>query len=211
MYHLPAPQHTMSSSSSAIPITRKDVSAAADEDAFGFGTSGSPRTRAHQLLARSPAKAASSNAHSHSASSTSLNAVAYLKSLKAVRERATLALKTAMARGSGDHFDLDLAMLDDAASFVIELGFRDYAVGDKIDASKIPPHSRWRQFEAGGRDRIKDMMDSWGEFRSPHDMGSAISVIFGSETRSYLSLPSFRFHMIWMQDPRWTLWSGYVE
>jgi hypothetical protein len=67
-----------------------------------------------------------------------------------------------MKKGQGDFFSLDLAMLDDVASFVIELAHRDYSVNDKIDVGKIPPHSRWRHFEAGGVDRIGQMMEIWG-------------------------------------------------
>ena len=146
------------STSSAIDIKKPS---SPSDDAFGFGTSGSSVSRRH-FLSTSPLK---SPGNSGATNTGQRDAINYLRSLKAVRERSTLALERAVAQGTGQHFALDLAKLDDAAEFVLGLAKRDYGGANGLDVDKIPPHSRWKHFETGGVDRIAPMLQSWGGHR----------------------------------------------
>lgn len=97
-----------------------------------------------------------------------------LRQLATVRSRATQCLSVCLAREppKGDHFSIDTSNLDAAAEFVLSLAKRDYPDGQAgVDVGKIPGHSRWRHFEAGGVDRIKPMLERWEKgdyfYRSP--------------------------------------------
>ncbi|RUP33936.1 hypothetical protein BC936DRAFT_138551 [Jimgerdemannia flammicorona] len=79
----------------------------------------------------------------------------YLKSLKAIRERCTKVYDKAKA-GKLHHFDVDTSKLTDVVQFVVSLIRRDHP-----DISKIPPHSRWRHFDVGGRPRVQNLVNSW--------------------------------------------------
>lgn len=83
--------------------------------------------------------------------------VDYLKSLKSIRDRASLLLEYP------EHlqcFNLDLKRLPEVADEIVNLIKRDYA-----SPSDIPPHSRWRHFEAGPNgvkvDRIGKLLAKW--------------------------------------------------
>ena len=78
------------------------------------------------------------------------DAVAYLCTPEAIRERAGAVL----ARGLRDglrHFAIDLRRLDAAADLVAAVTRERYPAG------AIPPHSRWRHFDAGGVDRVAEL------------------------------------------------------
>lgn len=53
-----------------------------------------------------------------------------------------------------DHFTVDLGKMDSTADFVIKVMTSQYP------DLKVPYHSRWRHFEAGGVDRIKSLQDN---------------------------------------------------
>jgi hypothetical protein len=74
------------------------------------------------------------------------DAVTYLRSTAAVRERAALLLARAREGGSAE-FAVDDARLDHAAGEVAAVTRARYP------SLEIPYHSRWRHFEAGGVDR----------------------------------------------------------
>jgi hypothetical protein len=67
-------------------------------------------------------------------------------SAAAVRERCGIVF-TAAERGEAPHFHLHLDRLDDAAALVVETTRRRYP------DLRVPFHSRWRHFAAGGVDR----------------------------------------------------------
>jgi len=69
-----------------------------------------------------------------------------LRSAAAVRKRCRL-VHDWVAAGQSPHFELDEARLDDVAACVVDVTRAAYP------DLKIPPHSRWRHFAAGGIDR----------------------------------------------------------
>jgi len=75
-------------------------------------------------------------------------AVADLCSLSLVRERCASILD-AIARGDSAHFTLDRARLADAADVTAAV------TRERYPDLRIPYHSRWRHFEAGGVDRAQ--------------------------------------------------------
>ncbi|MBV9551910.1 MAG: DUF1688 family protein, partial [Alphaproteobacteria bacterium] len=70
----------------------------------------------------------------------------YLLSAAAVRERCTRVLEAA-ERGGTAHFRLAAERLRDVARLVADVTRRRYP------DLRVPPHSRWRHFAAGGVDR----------------------------------------------------------
>ncbi|KAJ1564126.1 hypothetical protein HK096_009494, partial [Nowakowskiella sp. JEL0078] len=81
----------------------------------------------------------------------------YLRSLQAIRERTTLLLTHP---DKLRHFTVVDSQISDVVEFVLSLIKRDYKV-----PADIPPHSRWRHFEASTTatpiDRITPLMASW--------------------------------------------------
>ena len=73
--------------------------------------------------------------------------LAYLRSPRAVRERAHALLALAEA-GALESFTVNAARLADVADRVVAVTRRHYP-----DVGAIPPHGRWRHFGAGGIDR----------------------------------------------------------
>ena len=80
------------------------------------------------------------------------SALAALLSAEAVRERCHEML-AACERDALPHFTLDTARLAGVAAYVADEVRRNYP------SLKIPFHSRWRHFEAGGIDRITPLLD----------------------------------------------------
>jgi hypothetical protein len=70
----------------------------------------------------------------------------YILTAQAVRERCGLVFAPA-ERGEAPHFRLHLDRLDDAARLVADITRRHYP------DLRVPPHSRWQHFSAGGIDR----------------------------------------------------------
>ncbi|CAG8445462.1 305_t:CDS:2 [Acaulospora morrowiae] len=81
--------------------------------------------------------------------------IKYLKSLKAIRERAKKVYEKAEANAL-NHFKVDFSKLEVVVSKVIFLIKRDYK-----QISDIPPHGRWRHFEVGGKDRVQTLIEEW--------------------------------------------------
>ncbi len=79
-----------------------------------------------------------------------MNAVDYLRSTVAVRERCNNILN-AVLDGQSRCFDVDLSCLSVAANRVATLTKQRFPDG------KIPYHARWRHFEAGGIDRLASL------------------------------------------------------
>ncbi|KAJ2992663.1 hypothetical protein HDV02_002948, partial [Globomyces sp. JEL0801] len=83
--------------------------------------------------------------------------VTYLQSLPSVRQRAKLLLDNPDCL---QNFDVDLSKLPEVADFICKLVKRDYQSLDDI-----PPHSRWRHFEASTNktvvDRISPLLLIW--------------------------------------------------
>ncbi|KAH6599083.1 hypothetical protein BASA50_003293 [Batrachochytrium salamandrivorans] len=84
----------------------------------------------------------------------------YLKSLGSIRERTQLVLQQPQHL---QHFDVHLDQMDAVVNAVMMLIVRDYS-----SPTDIPPHSRWRHFEAASAamklakcDRINPLLGSW--------------------------------------------------
>ncbi|KAH9264234.1 hypothetical protein BASA83_012314 [Batrachochytrium salamandrivorans] len=84
----------------------------------------------------------------------------YLKSLGSIRERTQLVLQQPQHL---QHFDVHLDQMDAVVNAVMMLIVRDYS-----SPTDIPPHSRWRHFEAASAamklakcDRINPLLESW--------------------------------------------------
>lgn len=90
-------------------------------------------------------------------------AAAYLRTTAAVRERAAQLLARAR-QGESAWFTIGGdAMLDDAAQVVAEVTRERYPSG------RIPFHSRWRHFEAGGVDRLAALDRLLGDGVTPRE------------------------------------------
>lgn len=85
------------------------------------------------------------------------DAVSYLLTLEAVRERATKVYNAAKD-GKLNHFDYDEARMADAADFVASLIMRDFGP-DRFH--EIPPHGRWQHFEVGQVPRVENLLREW--------------------------------------------------
>jgi hypothetical protein len=81
-----------------------------------------------------------------------MNAVDYLRSTTAVRERCNNILN-AVLDGKSNCFEVDLSRLNVAAAKVAEL------TNKRFPDHRIPYHARWRHFEAGGIDRLASLPD----------------------------------------------------
>jgi Protein of unknown function (DUF1688) len=79
----------------------------------------------------------------------------YLRSTRAIRERANAVLEAVRADRSR-YWQLDESKLDDAADVVTSVTCERYP------DLKIPYHSRWRHFEAGGRNRYGTFVAALG-------------------------------------------------
>ena len=77
----------------------------------------------------------------------------YLQSLSSIRERCGL---LASHGESLEHFTLNTDKIDGVVEYVIALMSRDYGSVDEI-----PPHSRWRHFDAGGVKRVDGLIATW--------------------------------------------------
>jgi hypothetical protein len=77
-------------------------------------------------------------------------AVAYLRSPEAIRERAGAILAHGLD-GRLDHFTVDPTRLAPAADLVATV------TCERFPSLCVPPHSRWRHFDAGGHDRLADV------------------------------------------------------
>ncbi len=76
-----------------------------------------------------------------------IDSAAYLRTPAAIRERAALVLRH-VENGQSPWFALDAAGLEAAVQATLKVTRQRFR-----DPAKIPFHSRWRHFEAGGRDR----------------------------------------------------------
>ncbi|KZF20253.1 DUF1688-domain-containing protein [Xylona heveae TC161] len=82
--------------------------------------------------------------------------VAYLRSLHSVRDRAKFVLEKAR-QNQLSHFTVDTSKFRDTAAYIVSIIKRDYAP----DYESIPPHGCWQHFEAGGRPRVDQLLQSW--------------------------------------------------
>lgn len=86
----------------------------------------------------------------------SLDAVGYLRSLGAVRERCKVVTEKALSNQL-NHFDVDLDKFPDVVQFVCRIIKRDY----DAPFQSIPGHGRYQHFGVGGRDRIAHLLSTW--------------------------------------------------
>lgn len=83
-------------------------------------------------------------------------AIAWLRTPDAIRARSGNVL-AAGGQGALRHFAIDRARLDAAADYVIATMRANYPSLD------VPPHSRWRHFSVGGRDRWRLLATELGD------------------------------------------------
>jgi hypothetical protein len=96
----------------------------------------------------------------------------YLTSLQAVRERSQLVFEK-VRQGQGKCFSLDPTKQNDVIRYVVGI-IKVHLVNGGIDRQRdydspytsIPPHGRWQHFNAGGRQRIEQLIESWGSMAS---------------------------------------------
>ncbi len=101
--------------------------------------------------------AAPSNSAGPGSDADPVAAITWLQSSEAVRERAGRVLAAA-ERAELEHFDLVPDQLDPTADYVIDTIHANYP------SLNIPPHSRWRHFTAGGRDRWRGLASELDHF-----------------------------------------------
>ncbi|CAM9784869.1 unnamed protein product, partial [Choristocarpus tenellus] len=78
-----------------------------------------------------------------------------LRNLECIRSRCR-AIHDAAKSDRLNHFRVNPSKLDTVATFVQNLMDKDYP-----SYEDVPYHSRWRHFEVGGLDRIKDLRVTW--------------------------------------------------
>jgi len=81
---------------------------------------------------------------------TAADAVAYLSTPEAIRERAAAVLAAGLA-GRLAHFAIDLSRLTAAADLVATI------TRERYPSLKVPVHSRWRHFDVGGHGRLAEL------------------------------------------------------
>jgi hypothetical protein len=91
--------------------------------------------------------------------------LAVLRDPATIRARCA-AITQAVGEGLSDHFRLDRDQFDEAAERVAAL------TRNRFPDLRIPPHSRWRHFAAGGVDRLAEL-DALLAGRSPSDVARA--------------------------------------
>ena len=77
----------------------------------------------------------------------------YFSTLECVRDTCS---KLLLSPSHLKYFQLDLNALSKVVELVLQLIKRDYKSADDI-----PPHSRWRHFEAGSQDRLGKLLKDW--------------------------------------------------
>ncbi len=88
------------------------------------------------------------------------SALSQLRSTNLIRSRASALLARARA-GQSSYFAIDDAALAPCAARVVE------TTRERFPDLKIPYHSRWRHFEAGGVDRLAQLNDDLGKVSPP--------------------------------------------
>jgi hypothetical protein len=100
-------------------------------------------------------------------------AIAYLRSPGAIRERCQQLLSLGCA-GKLDHFACDTERLADVAAYVMQVTRAAYPDLD------IPFHSRWRHFNAGGRDRLAQLRQQLASVNRDEQARCAIDLVVTS-------------------------------
>lgn len=81
--------------------------------------------------------------------------IKHLLTIQSVRERTQPIFKLALDNNL-DYFDVDLKKIPDVIQFVTGVIVRDFK-----DLSTIPPHGRWGHLNAGGHDRVEQLISKW--------------------------------------------------
>ncbi|MUM35413.1 URC4/urg3 family protein, partial [Mycolicibacterium sp. CBMA 361] len=95
--------------------------------------------------------------------------VSILRSTEAIRERAEFLLQRARA-GESSWFEVDDASMERAADLVVAV------TRSRYPDLKIPYHSRWRHFEAGGIDRNAEMRTRLAALDTPSQARAMIDL-----------------------------------
>ncbi|KAG8742420.1 hypothetical protein FRC10_001554 [Ceratobasidium sp. 414] len=100
------------------------------------------------------------------------NTVAYLRTLPSIRERCSRVHALAQV-GKLEYFDYHPEKENDVVKFCAGIIERDF--GSAYDT--IPPHSRWRHFDAG-RERIAPLLAQWSKELPPLDAAKRLIDLF---------------------------------
>ncbi|KAG8695358.1 hypothetical protein FRC08_007876 [Ceratobasidium sp. 394] len=100
------------------------------------------------------------------------NTVAYLRTLPSIRERCSRVHALAQ-EGKLEYFDYHPEKEGEVVKFCAGIIERDF--GSAYDT--IPPHSRWRHFDAG-RERIAPLLAQWSKELSPLDTTKRLIDLF---------------------------------
>jgi hypothetical protein len=79
----------------------------------------------------------------------------YLRSLPSIRERCKLVYDKGQ-KNELHHFNIHQEKLPTVVDYVKDVIAKNYPSFDKI-----PPHSRWRHFDAGGYRRVQALIEQW--------------------------------------------------
>lgn len=81
--------------------------------------------------------------------------IKHLLTIQSVRERTQPIFKLALENNL-DYFNVDLSKVPEVTKFVTGIISRDFK-----DLSTIPPHGRWGHLNAGGHDRVEQLISKW--------------------------------------------------
>ncbi|NEQ98446.1 MAG: URC4/urg3 family protein [Cyanothece sp. SIO2G6] len=119
-------------------------------------------------------------------SSVEQNAIAYLLSAQAVRDRCHQLFDRCQA-GQLEHFTCNLSQLDAGAAYVVETTQQFYPNFD------VPFHSRWRHFDAGGRDRLTSLHQALGKNPGKNPVTSLLDLVIISVLLDAGAGPQWRY------------------
>lgn len=86
---------------------------------------------------------------------TNQDEIKHLLTIQSVRERTAPIFKLALDNNL-DYFNVDLSKTPEVIEFVSGIITRDFK-----DFSLIPPHGRWGHLNAGGHDRVEQLISKW--------------------------------------------------
>ncbi len=113
-------------------------------------------------------------------------AIDYLRSPEAIRERAGAVLARGLAGGL-EHFAIDLSRLDATADLVAAVTRERYPDG------VVPPHSRWRHFDAGGHARLAELERALGGLDADERARARIDLVVTSVLLDAGAGPDWRY------------------
>lgn len=115
------------------------------------------------------------------------DALRVLRSPATVRERSAL-IAAAVTAGKSEHFEIDRGPLDAVAERVVRV------TRERYPDLRIPYHSRWRHFEAGGVNRKAELDARLGERSAVSAVRAQVDLALISVLLDAGAGPSWRYH-----------------